>query len=108
MIEEILLKCCQHAPACPDHEVLRGSFLISYKQQVQERQKKFPGTLAVGGPQSRGKARKKACTSLHRNTSESPVQNLNTIVITTETVIRTTGIWEWFSFCPEANSKSRI
>lgn len=48
MIEEILFKCCQQASSCPDHGVLGGSFLISYKQQAQERQKKFPGTLARG------------------------------------------------------------
>lgn len=40
MIEEILFKCCQQALACPDPGVLGGSFLISYKQKVQERQKK--------------------------------------------------------------------
>lgn len=40
MIKEILFKCCQQAPACPDHRVLGGPFLIFYKQQVQERQKK--------------------------------------------------------------------
>lgn len=41
----------------------------------------------------------------HRETQvKGPIQSLSTSDTNTEGVIRTSGIWEWFSLCPEANS----